>query len=310
MTRVRNASIFQREFLKPGYWPIWLGVGLIRAVCLLPLGVCLRIGSGLGLLAWMLAGKRRNIAHTNLTLCFPELSKGAIRKLLINNFRSSGVSIIETALVWFVPPAKFAHLVDIEGLENLRAAQAKGRGVLLLGMHLSTLDFCGAVLGVHQPFDVMYRRNKNKLFEAIMTRGREANFGVAIERGDVRRVIRRLKEGAIVWYGPDQDYGRRHSIFAPFFTQQAATITATTRIVKLTNSPVIVFSHYRDLSRGRYRIHLSEALEDFPGKTELEDCSRTNAIIESAIKVAPAQYWWLHRRFKTQPDGKPRPYTG
>jgi len=87
-----------------------------------------------------------------------------------DNFKSSGISIIETALAWFVSADRFQHLVDIEGLEELSQAKSEGKGVLLLGMHLSSLDFCGAALGQAEPFDVMYRKNKNKLLEAAMTR--------------------------------------------------------------------------------------------------------------------------------------------
>jgi len=307
VTTVNATSLRQPEFLKPRYWPTWVGIGLIRLICVLPLRARWALGSALGLLAFYLARKRRHIVLTNLALCFPHADIQTRQRMLIENFRSSGISIIETAVAWFEEPAGYRTLVDIEGLENLRAAKAEGRGVLLLGMHLSTLDFCGAVLASETPFDVMYRRNKNKLLEAVMTRGRQRNFDSAIERNNVRQVIRRLKEGAIVWYGPDQDYGRRHSVFAPFFSRQAATITATSRIVKITGSPVVVFSHYRDLQQGRYRIRL-ERLDDFPAGDDLIDCTLINSIVEKAISEAPEQYWWLHRRFKTQPEGIDRPY--
>jgi|AP95_1055475.scaffolds.fasta_scaffold00048_22 KDO2-lipid IV(A) lauroyltransferase len=301
-------TLFQREFLKPKYWLVWLGISFIKMLCLLPLRVRWRFGEWLGILGHTLARKRRHIVATNLKLCFPELTEQENKNLVFENFKSSGIGIIETALVWFSAPKRFEGIVDIDGLSNLQQAHSQGQGVLLLGMHLSTLDFCGAVLGTRQPFDVMYRRNKNKLLEAIMTRGREKNFDAAIERSNVRQVIRRLKQGAVVWYGPDQDYGRKHSVFAPFFSQNAATITATARIAEITDSPVILFSHYRDLSTGRYRIVLSEPLEGYPSGDELNDCTRINGLIEQAIRTHPEQYWWLHRRFKTTPDRGPRPY--
>ena len=198
--------------------------------------------------------------------------------------------------------------MDVEGLEQLNDAQRTGKGVLLLGMHMSTLDFCGALLGQLAPFDVMYRRNKNKLLELIMTKGREQHFDSAIERREIRQVIRRLREGAVVWYGPDQDYGRKHSVFAPFFGLEAASITATARIVKMTGAEVVVFSHYRDLESGRYRICLSRPFTGFPHEDDIENCRVVNEVIETAIREAPEQYWWVHRRFKTMPEGTPRPY--
>lgn len=305
---MNDTSLLQREFLKPNYWALWLGIGLVRLVCLLPLRARWKIGEALGLMGYRLARKRRHIVKTNLALCFPNLGEDERAVLAVDNFRSSGISIIETAVAWFENPAKFVDLVDIKGLEHLQAAIDQGNGVILLGAHLSTLDFCGAILGHHQPFDVMYRRNKNKLLEAVMTRGRQRNFASAIERTDIRQVIRRLKRGAVVWYGPDQDYGRKHSIFVPFFGQSAATITATARIAQITSAAVVPFSHYRDIQTGRYRIVLGQALDNYPSGDDEMDCIRINTVIERAIEKSPEQYWWVHRRFKTTPNGEPRPY--
>ncbi len=298
----------QGEFLKPRYWIVWLGIGLIRVVCVLPPGARWLVGSFLGRVAYYLAHRRRHIVTVNIRLCFPRLSDAELTQLVKDNFRSSGISLVETALAWFRQADKFQSPIDIYGLEHLKEAQAQGKGVILLGMHLSSLDFCGAVLASHLPFDIMYRRNKNKLLEAVMTRGRRRHFPLAIERSDVRQVIKRLRQGHIVWYGADQDYGRKHSIFVPLFDIPAATITATSRIAKITRSPVVFFSHYRHLDSGHYAIHLRPSLDNFPSKDQYADCVRINALIEEAIRVSPEQYWWLHRRFKTRPDGEPRPY--
>ena len=151
-------------------------------------------------------------------------------------------------------------------------------------------------------------RNKNELLEAIMTRGREKNFPLAIQRDDIRSVLKSLKKGHAVWYGPDQDYGRKHSIFAPFFGNDTATIKATARIARISGSPIIVFMHRRSEDDQRYIIDLSEPLEGFPTENELADATLINSLIERAIEKAPEQYWWVHRRFKTRPEGESRPY--
>lgn len=210
--------------------------------------------------------------------------------------------MIETGLAWLRGPDSILSRVEFEGLDVLREAQAKGKGVILMGMHLSTLDICGAALGRYVPFDVMYRRNKNLMLEAVMTNGREQNFPEAIERNDIRRVIKNLKSGHIVWYGPDQDYGRRNAIFSPFFGVSAATITATSRIAKITGSPVVSFSHFRNPETGKYSVRISPPLQDFPSDSERDDVNRINQLIEAAVSKAPEQYWWFHRRFKTRPD--------
>ena len=308
MRGVRNPSLLQLEFLKPRYWLIWPIIGLIRLVCLLPLRARWGFGHALGSLAYLLARKRRHIVKTNLELCFPTLDRLEVASLVRRNFSSNGISIIETALVWFSTPTSSNEVTDIEGLDILTRAVQEGRGVLLLGTHLSTLDLCGAVLSLHQPFNVMYRRNKNKLLEAIMTRGRMRNFKAAIERSDVRQVVRRLRQGAVVWYGPDQDYGRKHSVFAPFFGVPAATVTATARIIRMTKAEVVVFSHFREERSGRYLIRLSKLPESYPTDNEVTNCTMVNRAVEEAIIKDPAQYWWVHRRFKTRPPGVDRPY--
>ena len=231
------------------------------------------------------------------------------KKLTKNIFRSAGISIIETGLVWLRSPQAFRNLVEIRGLEHLEKALEQKEGVILVGMHFSTLDFCGAVLASYCKFDVMYRSNKNPFIEAIMTRGRTQNFSNAIERKDIRSVLKSLKRGNAVWYGPDQDYGRAHSVFVPFFGHQTATISATSRLADISKSPVIVFSHYRLEGDQRYQICLSKPLKNFPSGDLAEDASRINQKIEEAIQRAPEQYWWLHRRFKTTPTkGEIRPY--
>lgn len=214
---------------------------------------------------------------------------------------------METSFSWSGRIADLENRIDISGLNHLQAAFSRGKGVMLLGMHFSTLDLCGAALAQKIPFDVMYRRNKDVLLEAVMRAGRTRNFPSAIERSDVRSVIKALKAGRVVWYGPDQDYGRKHSVFAPFFGINTASIKATARIAAITGAAVIVFQHRRT-EDNRYVITLSEPLVNFPSGQEVADAARVNQLVEDAVRQAPAQYWWLHRRFKTRPEGEARPY--
>jgi KDO2-lipid IV(A) lauroyltransferase len=303
-----SPGIFKLRFLHPRYWLNWLGYFLFWITVHTPQWSRIRIGAFIGWLGYYLSPARRHIADINLKLCFPDMDETERRNLCKRVFRSTGISSVETAMVWIRRAADFRHLVTIHGLENLRKAQAEGKGVILLGMHLSTLDLCGAVLSFHTGFDVMYRRNKNLFLEAVMTRGRQRNFPAAIKRDDVRGLIRNLIKGHIVWYGPDQDYGKKHSVFAPFYNIETATITATARIARITKSPVITFTHYRKPDGSGYDVYLSDPLENYPGNDEIKNASLVNNLVEAAIARSPEQYLWLHRRFKTRPAGEPRPY--
>ena len=280
---------------------------MLRLIGWLPFNWQLNFGAALGQVGYWLATDRRHIAATNIRLCFPQMPQSEQSNLVKEIFRNNGRGIIETNFSWLGRVTELDNRVEISGLNHLQKAFARGKGVMLLGMHFSTLDLCGAALAQKMPFDVMYRRNKNALLEAVMRDGRIRNFPSAIERSDVRSVIRALKAGHVVWYGPDQDYGRKHSVFAPFFGIEAASIKATARIVAMTDASVIVFQHHRTVDN-RYLITLSEPLGDFPSGHEVADATRVNQLVENAVRQAPAQYWWVHRRFKTRPDGEAKPY--
>jgi KDO2-lipid IV(A) lauroyltransferase len=279
----------------------------MRAITLLPYDWQIALGGWIGKLGLLFAKKRRHTVEVNIDLCFSWLNHQQRIQLIEDTFRSTGIGVIETAYAWFNDPHQLLHRTTIEGVEHLRHVLSEGKGVILMGMHLSTLDLCGALLSTHVPFDIMYRRNRNDLSEAIMTNGRAKNFPSALERDDIRGVLRSLKAGRAVWYGPDHDYGLRHSVFAPFFGVEAASITATARLARISGSPVIAFSHYRD-KHNRYTLRLSPPLTGFPTGDDRADATKINRQIEKAIQKAPEQYWWSHRRFKTQPAGREQPY--
>jgi KDO2-lipid IV(A) lauroyltransferase len=296
------------NFWHPRYWPTWTGFGLLWLVTRLPFPIILRIGVILGWLGYYLASGRRHIVEVNIGLCFPELESPQQKTLVRKIFRSSGISIIETALAWHRDPGDFSHLCEVKGKEILDGAINEGKGVILLGMHFSTLDLIGAVVSTIAPLDVMYRKDKNPFFDHLIRTHRGKNFDMVIDRDDIRTVIKRLKSGRVVWYGGDQDYGPKHSVFAPFFGIQTATITATARFTRITGAPIILINHYRNNDDSGYEIEFSRPLDGYPTGDDLLDATRVNQLVEASVRKCPDQYWWLHRRFKTRPEGESRPY--
>ena len=288
--------------LAPRHWPTWLLLGLGRGAALLPWRLQSQLGSGLGRALYHLARRRRRIARINLELCFPDLDANSRTDLLHRHFRALGQGVIETAVSWWTPARRLAGRSRIEGLEHLQAALARGRGVILLSAHFTTLEIAGRLLALHAPFHVLYRSHKNPVFERVMRRARERHFERAIAREDLRGMLASLKANMPVWYAPDQDYGREKSVFVPFFGVPAATITATSRLAAASGAAVVPFFPQR-LAAGRYVLRLLPALEDFPGETPEADAARLNRLLEDAIRSAPEQYLWVHRRFKTRPAG-------
>jgi KDO2-lipid IV(A) lauroyltransferase len=297
------------QFFAPRYWPTWLGLWLLWLLAHLPYALQIRIGQIIGYLSYLLARERREVCRINLELCFPDLTPAERKALLKKTFLSNGIGVMEAAMSWCRNPESFRNRVTVDGLENLQQAKSRGQGVLLLCAHFTTLEFAGALLSLFESMDVTYRKHNNPLFEAVMSNSRKRLYPSVIERENVREIFRSLKQGHIVWYAPDQDYGARHSVFVPFFGVEAATITATTRFANANNSKVIFFSHYRQDDNSGYHLEFSEPIDNYPSGDEVADAARINLIIEQAIRQHPEQYLWLHKRFKTQAAGKgARPY--
>ncbi|WP_312669333.1 lipid A biosynthesis lauroyl acyltransferase [Stutzerimonas nitrititolerans] len=301
---------FRACFLHPRFWPLWLGLGLLWLVIQLPYRALLALGRVLGKAMYYLAGPRRHIARRNLELCFPDLSVAERERLLKENFASNGIALFEMAMSWWWPQARLQRLAHIEGLEHLRQAQTEGQGVILMALHFTTLEIGAALLGQRHTIDGMYREHKNPVFDFVQRRGRERHNrdATAIEREDVRAMLKVLRAGRAIWYAPDQDYGRKQSLFVPLFGIQAATVTATSKFARLGRARVVPFTQQRLADGSGYRLVIHPPLEDFPGESDEADCLRINRWVEEAVSLNPEQYLWAHRRFKTRPEGEPSLY--
>lgn len=301
---------FRSAFLHPRYWALWLGLGLLWLLTLLPYRVLLGLGRVLGKLFYLAAGSRRRIAARNLELCFPDWTKAQREAVLKENFASMGIAFFEMAISWWWPAKRLAKLAHIEGLEHLNAVQEAGHGAILMAAHFTTLEIGAALLGQVHTIDGMYREHANPVFDFVQRRGRERHNAdaTAIEREDVRAMLKVLRQGRAIWYAPDQDYGAKQSLFAPLFGQTAATVTATTKFARLGRAKVVPLTQERLANGQGYRLRIHPALEDFPGESELADCVRINQWVEEVVSACPEQYLWAHRRFKTRPDGAPSLY--
>ncbi|WP_409524151.1 LpxL/LpxP family Kdo(2)-lipid IV(A) lauroyl/palmitoleoyl acyltransferase [Nitrincola sp. MINF-07-Sa-05] len=286
----------------PRHWPTWIWIGLLRLIALLPYGAQLKIGKALGVVLYHLARRRRHITEVNLRLCFPELDDKARDRMAREVFIHNAIGVMEAGMAWWAPKEWFRERTQIKGREHLDAALKQGCGVILLGAHFTTLDLGGVLLGFYYPFNTMYRRHNNPVLEEVIDKGRSRTSST-IERSNLRQVLRALRANEIIWYAPDQDFGAHQSVYAPFFGVQAATITATSRLVKLNQSPILMISQHR-LPDNRYEVEIYPIIKPFPTGDDVADATRINQEIERAIRKDPAQYMWVHRRFKTHPKGK------
>lgn len=303
-------SPFRPYYLHPRFWLLWLGLGLLWLIAQLPYPVLLFMGRVMGRGLYWFGGERRIIARRNLELAFPAMSEAQRTHLLKENFASMGIAFFEMAMSWWWARPRLAKLAKVEGLEHLRQAQAEGQGVILMALHFTTLEIGAALLGQLHTIDGMYRQHDNVVFDFVQRRGRERHNqdATAVEREDVRTMLKVLRAGRAIWYAPDQDYGRRQSIFVPLFGIPAATVTATTKFARLGRARVIPFTQERLADGSGYRLVIHPPLDNFPGESEEADCLRVNQWIEQAVTQCPEQYLWSHRRYKTRPLGEPKLY--
>lgn len=303
MRQPQNKSTLQLA-LKPRYWPIAAGFLLLRLLVLLPIRLQFGLGRWGGRLFYHLAERRRHIAEVNINLCFPKLDQQQKQRLVKESFESAGVSVFETALSWWASDARLQSLASIKGIEHIITATEQGKGVLLLSAHFTCLEICGRFLIMRIPTYNMYKRQRNALINKIMTDSRKKHAKGIIERRDVRGFIRALKQGNICWYAPDQDFGRQNSVFAPFMGVATATLTATSRLASMGNAVVIPYMPKRRRNELGYDITVLPPLENFPSGDDVKDAALVNELIAEQVILAPEQYLWGHRRFKTRPEGE------
>lgn len=290
------------SLLKPQYWLLWLGIGLLWTLTRLPLTWQLSLGRLLGRLFYHFAPRRRHIARVNLQLCFPELTPLAQQQLLRQHFESLGMGLFEMLSAWWASDQALDGLGQIEGLVHLQAGLQQGKGVILLSAHVTSLEIGTRFLTLHTPIHAIYRPHENPVIEYLMQKNRAHHAEKAIPRDEVREMLRSLKQNKALWLAIDQNFGHKNSVFAPFFNIPAATNIAVTRLTELSGAVVIPF-FTRRLSRG-YAVTLQPPLANFPSNNVLQDATRINQLIEQHVRLAPEQYLWVHRRFKDRPVGE------
>jgi KDO2-lipid IV(A) lauroyltransferase len=284
----------------------YLAVGLLWLLHWLPLPFLRGLGWVLAKLIYPLARERRNVLRTNLSLCFPDMPPGERERLARRHVLAFSRSVIDRMLFWWASQERVQRLARVHGIEHI--TEAGGHPVIMLCPHFVGLDAAGVRLSIDIHASSMYSRQKNPVIDRLLYKGR-TRFKPTIlfsRKEGIRKIVKSLKEGFPFYYLPDMDFGRKESIFVPFFGVPAATIPALSRIVRLTGAlvvPVIV----RQVPDG-YEIEVQPPWQDFPGESAEADTEYMNRFIESQVLRMPEQYFWLHKRFKTRPRGEQRFY--
>ena len=296
-----------RPSFKPRNWPGWLAVAIIWLAGQMPLGLGIALSRPLGWLALHLAGRRRHIAERNIERCFPDLAPREHDKLLKDHFRAVARMLFETAWVWTAPEKRLDSWCECEGVEFVEQARQSGRGVMLLAAHSTGIEMGGWYPArlAGKPW-IVYRSLRNPVLEWFSTRARLRYIGGGLSnKGVFRNMVQHLEEGGTLWYSPDQDFGQKRSEFAPFFGIQAATLVALVQLAEQSGCVVVPLLTAFDDSSRKYVSRYLPPLEGFPSGDVVADLTRYNKMVEDHVRKWPHQYWWIHRRFKTRPEGEP-----
>ena len=299
-----------RRYWAPRWWPVWIGLGIVRLLAVLPWALQGGLARALGSVAWYAARRDRRTTLINLRLAFPGLSERERRALGRAHFRSLVYSLFETGLVWFDRRGRLERLTRIEGREHLEAALAKGRGVLLLGAHFTTNEIAAAALTqTGHLVNAMYKPSGNELLNQLTLRGRISRKGRMIPSDKLFYMVDLLKRGGIAVYSPDQRFDGDRSVVVPLFGVPALSNPGTAFIARAARCVVLPYFPLRLADGSGYVMTIGAPLEDFPTGDAARDVARYHALIEAAVARAPEQYLWSYKRFRPK-DGEPDPYRG
>ena len=276
----------------------------------LPLSVQAACGRAFGWLGWHLVASRRKVALRNLELCFPELPAGERDRLAKEHFRWLGRSLLERGLLWYASPERLRRLIRVEG--DVHLAERSDKPVMWLVPHFMGLDVAGVSTQLYQKTKVIsiYQRQSDPVLDRALRRGRLRLGNAEIFSRDEagKALMRAIRRGDGFFNLPDMDFGTRDAAFVPFFGVPAVTLLAPSRLAKALDmivQPVVA----EILPGGQgYRVRYEPPWTDFPSDDPVADSARMNRWIETEIRRNPAQYLWVHRRFKTRPPGEPSLY--
>jgi Kdo2-lipid IVA lauroyltransferase/acyltransferase len=276
----------------------------------LPLPLQAGLGQALGVVLYTLAGARRRVALRNLALCMPELSQPQRQRLARAHFGWLARSLLERSVLWYGSAARLKRLIQVEG--DVHLAERSDRPVMWLVPHFLAVDVAGAATQLFQTRMVcnVYTEQSNPVLDAALKAGR-GRFGRAemfSRRQSALPMVRAIKRGSAFFNPSDMDFGLRDSAFVPFFGHPAATLLAPSRLARSLNmvvQPVVA----EILPGGQgWRVRFLPAWTDWPSADAQADAARMNRFIEAEIRLNPAQYLWVHKRFKTRPEGAPSVY--
>lgn len=298
-----------RPLWHPALFLSWLIVFILYCFSLLSMLKKQSVGKRLGQFFYRKLPKRAKIARQNIQMCFPELTESEQEKIVEDTFIACTQGLMETTHAWWGDVQPYVDNLIVTGEEHFLEAKQRPGGLLLIGGHFSIFDLALPFFAskLDKP-GYMYRPNDNPVIDRMIEKGRRRHYGIqAFDKKSLKDMLAFIHDGGQVWYAVDQDFGNKCDLFAPFFGVQAGCVSAPSWIARESGANVLVVSQYRH-PNGQYEIAFSPILENF-GEDAQADAVLWNAHLEEAVRKHPEQYLWLHKRFKTRPEGVAKIYS-
>ena len=283
---------------------------LFSSLGLLPRPLAIRVGRAMAHMAYLVSWKLRRIGDLNLKMAFPDMGRRERRRLLRDSIVNMGRHLGEFSRFSTVTPEVLRETIDCEGLDNLDAARALGRGVIMITGHLGAWEMISFALSAFgYPFEFLVRRIENPAIERLIENAR-TRFGnrTIDKRNAARSMLTTLRAGGMLGLLVDINVVRDKGIFVDFFGVPASTTFIAAKLALRTGAVVVpIFAPWED-RRQRFVMHIGAPLTIARSGDEEKDIRQLTTtftkVVEDYVRRYPDQWLWIHKRWRTRPKGE------
>lgn len=281
----------------------------IKLVSLMPLSMARAVGRSLGYITWKTNSQAAYVTRTNLELCFPDMDRLQRETLVRSSLQNWGMTIFEVPVIWRQGKKALDLITMVNGEEKVRQQLASGKGTIIISPHLGNWEIAGLWVSNMGPTTILYQPPRQAGLEDIVSTGRSQGGATLVPtslRG-VSALIKALKNGEITGILPDMEPDEHSGIFAPFFGIPALTMTLIHNLQQRSGAGLLL-AFARRTPEG-FTIEILEPDADLYHQDAEISVTALNQLVERSVLIAPEQYQWEYKRFKTGPEGRTRRYN-
>lgn len=283
------------------------GIVFMRVLANLPLAWVRALGWLMGRLLYLVVAPRRKVVLINLAVCFADWPESKRKQVARQHFIHFAQAWLDRGWLWHGSDATVRNRLKVTGDVGVFKGD---QPLVIFAPHFVGLDagWTALTAQIDRHFATIYSHQSNLLVDDWVLEGRRrfGNPKLFDRFAGPKPVVKALREGDLLYLLPDMNYGLQESVFVPFYGVQAATVTSLARLAKLGRAKVVPV--ITRMTPQGYEVQALPAWDDVPGHDVTDDTALMNQRLEGYIDTMPAQYYWVHKRFKDQPAGSPSVY--